>query len=52
MATVLRTLDEIWEAGSLAGAAMPPLTQAQADRVAVILAPYFRALTARETQAA
>ena len=47
MAAVLRTLDEIWEAGSLAGAAMPPLTQAQADRVAAILAPYRRQLAAR-----
>ena len=48
----LRTLDEIWEAGSLAGAAMPPLTQAQADRIAAILAPWRRTQGAREPQAA
>lgn len=52
MAAVLRTLDEIWEAGSLTGAAMPPLTQAQADRIAAILAPYYRTLDAREPQPA
>lgn len=52
MAAVLRTLDEIWEAGSLAGAAMPPLTQAGADQVAAILAPVRRQLAAREPQAA
>jgi hypothetical protein len=44
----LRTLDEIWEAGAIAGAAMPPLTQAQADQVAAILAPWRRTLAARE----
>lgn len=49
--TALRTLDEIWQAGALAGEAMPPLTQPQADRVAAILAPYRRQL-AREPQAA
>lgn len=49
---VLRTLDEIWEAGAAAGAAMPPLTQAQADLVAAILAPVRRQLAAREPQAA
>jgi hypothetical protein len=43
-AAALRTLDEVWEAGALAGAAMPPLTQAQADRVAAILAPWRRKL--------
>lgn len=50
--SALRTLDEVWAAGSLAGEAMPSLTQAQADRVAAILAPYFRARAAREPQAA
>jgi len=48
---VLRTVDEIWQQGALDGAAMPPLTQAQADQVAVILAPHFRE-QAREPQAA
>lgn len=48
----LRTLDEIWEAGSLAGAAMPPLTQAQADRIEAILAPWRRKQAAREPQPA
>lgn len=52
MAGVLRTLDEIWDAGAAAGAAMGPLTQEQADRVAAILAPYYRQRAARETQAA
>lgn len=47
----LRTLDQIWEAGSLAGAAMPPLTQQQADRIAAILAPH-QARLQREPQAA
>ena len=47
----LRTLDEIWEAGALAGAAMPPLTQAQADRIAAILAPCWQRLAAREEAA-
>jgi hypothetical protein len=52
MAAVLRTLDEIWQQGAADGAAMPPLTQAQADQVAVILAPCFRQAAAREPQAA
>lgn len=52
MTAVLRTLDEVWEAGSLAGAAMPPLSQATADRVAAILAPHSRLLAVREPQAA
>ena len=52
MGAVLRTLDEIWEAGAVAGAALPPLTQAQADRIAAILAPYRRKRAAREPQAA
>jgi hypothetical protein len=42
MSTALRTLDEIWAAGSLTGAAMSPLTQQQADRIAAILAPLRR----------
>lgn len=50
--SALRTLDEIWEAGSLAGAAAPPLTQAQADRVAAIRAPHLARLAVREPQAA
>jgi hypothetical protein len=44
---VLRTLDEIWAQGAIDGAGDPPLTQAQADRVAAILAPYRRQLAAR-----
>jgi hypothetical protein len=52
MSAALRTLDEIWEAGAVAGAGDPPLTQAQADRVAAILAPYRRQLAAREAEAA
>ena len=36
---VCRTLDEIWAQGAIDGAAQPPLTQAQADRIAAILAP-------------
>lgn len=50
--TVLRTLDEIWQAGTLDGAADPPLSQAVADQVAAILAPWYRTLAAREPQAA
>jgi hypothetical protein len=45
---VCRTLDETREAGALTGAAMPPLTQAQADRIAAILAPYWRMLADRK----
>lgn len=52
MTTALRSIDEVWEAGSAAGAAMPPLTQEQADRVAAILAPCRRKLAEREPQAA
>lgn len=48
----LRTLDEIWEAGSVAGAAMPPLSQQQADQIAAILAPARLRLAVREPQAA
>lgn len=48
MAAVLRTLDEVWEAGALDGASDPPLTQAKADQIATILAPYRRLLAARE----
>lgn len=36
----LRTLDEIWAQGAIDGAGDPPLTQAQADKVAAILAPW------------
>jgi hypothetical protein len=52
MATALRTLDEVWAQGAADGAGDPPLSQAQADRVAAILAPYRRKLAAREPQAA
>lgn len=52
MTAVLRTLDEVREAGAAAGAADPPLSQATADRVAAILAPHRRLLAAREPQAA
>jgi hypothetical protein len=51
MAT-LRTLDEIWAQAAADGAGDPPLTQAQADQVAAILAPWRRTLAAREPQAA
>lgn len=51
MAAVLRTPDEIWEQAALDGADDPPLSQALADRVAAILAPYRRQ-QAREPQAA
>lgn len=37
---ICRTLDEVRAAGAAAGAAMPPLTQDQADLIAAILAPY------------
>jgi hypothetical protein len=40
----LRTLDEIWAQGAIDGAGHPPLTQAQADLVAAILAPCWRRL--------
>ena len=49
---ICRTLDEIAEQGALAGAAMPPLTQAQADRIALIIAASPARLAAREPQAA
>jgi hypothetical protein len=49
---VLRTLDEIWEQGAADGAGDPPLTQAQADRIALILAASGSRLAAREPQAA
>jgi len=49
--TALRTLAEIEAAGALTGAAMPPLSQEAADRIAAILAPY-RARLAREPQPA
>lgn len=47
MAT-LRTLDEIWEAGARDALAHPPMSQAKADRIAVILAPYRHLLAAPE----
>ena len=52
MPAALRTLDQVWEQGAADGAGDPPLTQAQADRVAAILAPYRRRLAIRELQAA
>lgn len=39
---ICRTLDEIYAAGAEAAAGMPPLTQEQVDRFALILAPYRR----------
>lgn len=52
MAAALRTLDEIWAQAAIDGAGDPPLSQALADRTAVILAPYRRLLAAREPQPA
>lgn len=49
---VLRTVDEVWEAGARDALAHPPMSQEKADRVAAILAPYRRQLAAREPQAA
>lgn len=46
---VLHSLDEVWEQGLIDGAALPPLSQEQANQVAAILAPHLRA---REPQAA
>jgi hypothetical protein len=46
--TVCRTLDEIWAQGAIDGAGDPPLTQAHADQVAAILAPWRRTIAARE----
>jgi hypothetical protein len=48
---VLRTLADIEAQARLDALADPPLTQAQADRIAAILAPHRRQL-AREPQAA
>jgi hypothetical protein len=42
----LRTLAEVHAAGARRGAELGPLTQAQADRVAAILAPYQQPATA------
>lgn len=50
--SALRTLTEIEAAGAAAGAAMPPLSQSQADRVAAILASCRIRLRAPEPQAA
>lgn len=41
---VCRTPVEIYAAGAEAAAQMPPLTQEQVDRFAVLLAPYRRQL--------
>jgi uncharacterized membrane protein YccC len=51
MAAVLRTLADIEAQARLDALADPPLSQAQADRVAAILAP-CRRKRAREPQAA
>jgi len=45
---VCRTLEETWIQGSIDALDCPPLTQAQADRVAAILAPRRARLAARE----
>ena len=50
--TALRTLEEIREQARIDALSDPPLTQAQADRVAAILAPWLRLRADRETQAA
>lgn len=47
-----RTIDEIWRLGELAGAALPPLTQETADRVAGILAAVRFPRAARAQEAA
>lgn len=49
---VCRTLDEIWAQGAIDGAGDPPLTQAQADLVAAILAPHWPAILAAREEAA
>jgi hypothetical protein len=41
----LRTLAEIEAAGAAAGAALGPLTQEQADEVALLLAPHLPRIT-------
>lgn len=45
---VLRTLDEIWAQGAIDGAGDPPLSQAAADTVAAILAPWRARMAALE----
>lgn len=52
MTAVLRTLEQIREQARLDAAGDPPLSQAQADRIAAILAPVLRKLAEREPQAA
>lgn len=52
MPAALRTLDAIREQARIDALADPPLTQAQADRVAAILAPYRRKLLAEMAQQA
>jgi hypothetical protein len=44
--TTCRTLDEVYAAAAADSIGEPPLTQAQADLVAVILAPYGDQITA------
>jgi hypothetical protein len=46
---VLRTLDEIWAQGAIDALEHAPMTQAQADRVAAILAPCLARRAALET---
>lgn len=40
-----RTVDEAYKAGQAAASKLPPLTQAQADLIAVILAPHITQAT-------
>lgn len=41
--SALRTLTDVKAAGAALGASMPPFTDAQADRIAALLAPYWPA---------
>lgn len=50
MAAVLHGLDEVWAQGFADGAEDPPLSQAEADKVAAILAPYRRKLAAEASK--
>ncbi len=50
MSPALRTLAEIEAAGAALAATWPPLTQAQADLAAAILAPHFARM--KQAQAA
>jgi hypothetical protein len=47
MTMTCRTADDAYKAGQAADDQLPPLTQAQADLIAVILAPHVQASTAR-----